>query len=163
MNILYTNGWDKLKPGRAKYGIMCREDGFIYDDGVVGKLSQTRFHVTTTTGGAPRVLNHMEDFLQTEFPEMQVWLTSTSEQWATIAVQGPKAREIIKPLVTGANISNEKFPHMSVAECKVCGVPARLFRISFTGELGFAKPYGKPYGNGRNPWAPAPMAPKPCM
>ena len=137
MNIIYTNGWDKLKPGRAKYGIMCREDGFIYDDGVVGKLSQTRFHVTTTTGGAPRVLNHMEDYLQTEFPEMRVWLTSTTEQWATIAVQGPMARDIIKPLVTGANISNEKFPHMSVAECKVCGVPARLFRISFTGELGF--------------------------
>ncbi|MEM8749928.1 MAG: sarcosine oxidase subunit alpha [Pseudomonadota bacterium] len=137
MNIMYTNGWDKLKPGRAKYGIMLREDGFIYDDGVVGKLSDNRFHVTTTTGGAPRVLNHMEDYLQTEFPDMRVWLTSTTEQWATIAVQGPKAREIIKPLVSGADISNEKFPHMSVVECKVCGVPARLFRISFTGELGF--------------------------
>jgi len=137
MNIMYTNGWDKLRPGRAKYGIMCREDGFIYDDGVVGKLSDTRFHVTTTTGGAPRVLNHMEDYLQTEFPEMRVWLTSTTEQWATIAVQGPKAREIIEPLVSGVNISNEKFSHMSVAECQVCGVPARLFRISFTGELGF--------------------------
>ncbi len=137
MDILYTNGWSKLKPGRAKYGIMCREDGFIYDDGVVGKLADDRFHVTTTTGGAPRVLNHMEDYLQTEFPEMKVWLTSTTEQWATIAVQGPKARDIIEPLVEGADISNEKFPHMSVVECNVCGVPARLFRISFTGELGF--------------------------
>lgn len=150
MNIIYTNGWDKLKPGRAKYGIMCREDGFIYDDGVVGKLSANRFHVTTTTGGAPRVLNHMEDFLQTEFPEMRVWLTSTSEQWATIAVQGPKAREIIEPLVSGANISNEKFPHMSVVECKVCGVPARLFRISFTGELGFE--INVPADYGRSVW-----------
>ncbi len=137
MNIMYTNGWDKLRPGRAKYGIMCRDDGFIYDDGVVGKLSSTRFHVTTTTGGAARVLNMMEDFTQTEFPEMKVWLTSTTEQWATIAVQGPKAREIVEPLVSGVNIANEKFPHMSVAECQVCGVPARLFRISFTGELGF--------------------------
>ena len=137
MDKMYTNGWSKLKAGRAKYGIMCREDGFIYDDGVVGKLSDTRFHVTTTTGGAPRVLNHMEDYLQTEFPDMQVWLTSTTEQWATIAVQGPKARDIIEPLVSGANISNEKFSHMSVVECEVCGVPARLFRISFTGELGF--------------------------
>ena len=150
MNIIYTNGWDKLKPGRAKYGIMCREDGFIYDDGVVGKLSNNRFHVTTTTGGAPRVLNHMEDYLQTEFPEMKVWLTSTSEQWATIAVQGPKSREIIEPLVTGADISNEKFPHMSVAECKVCGVPARLFRISFTGELGFE--INVPADYGRSVW-----------
>ncbi|MEL7229727.1 MAG: sarcosine oxidase subunit alpha [Pseudomonadota bacterium] len=137
MDKMYTNGWSKLKPGRAKYGIMLREDGFIYDDGVVGKLSADRFHVTTTTGGAPRVLNMMEDYLQTEFPEMQVWLTSTTEQWATIAVQGPKAREIIEPLVSGADISAEKFPHMSVAECEVAGVPARLFRISFTGELGF--------------------------
>ncbi|MEE9314758.1 MAG: sarcosine oxidase subunit alpha [Rhizobiaceae bacterium] len=137
MDIMYTNGWSKLKPGRAKYGIMLREDGFIYDDGVIGKLADDRFHVTTTTGGAPRVMNMMEDFVQTEFPEMDVWLTSTTEQWATIAIQGPLARDIIKPLVTGANISNEKFPHMSVVECKVCGVPARLFRISFTGELGF--------------------------
>jgi len=137
MDIMYTNGWSKLKPGRAKYGIMLREDGFIYDDGVVGKLSDNRFHVTTTTGGAPRVLNHMEDYLQTEFPEMKVWLTSTTEQWATIAVQGPKAREIVEPLVTGAKLANDDFSHMSVAECKVCGVPARLFRISFTGELGF--------------------------
>ncbi|MEP1209471.1 MAG: sarcosine oxidase subunit alpha [Rhizobiaceae bacterium] len=150
MNIIYTNGWDKLKPGRAKYGIMCREDGFIYDDGVVGKLSNNRFHVTTTTGGAPRVLNHMEDYLQTEFPEMKVWLTSTSEQWATIAVQGPKAREIIEPLVSGADISNEKFPHMSVVECQVCGVPARLFRISFTGELGFE--INVPADYGRSVW-----------
>ncbi|MGI9365948.1 MAG: sarcosine oxidase subunit alpha [Rhizobiaceae bacterium] len=150
MNIMYTNGWDKLQPGRAKYGIMCREDGFIYDDGVVGKLSPTRFHVTTTTGGAPRVLNHMEDYLQTEFPEMRVWLTSTSEQWATIAVQGPKARDIIAPLVSGADISNEKFPHMSVAECSVCGVPARLFRISFTGELGFE--INVPADHGRSVW-----------
>jgi sarcosine oxidase subunit alpha len=137
MNLIYTNSWDKMKPGRAKYGIMCREDGFIYDDGVVGKLSDTRFHVTTTTGGAPRVLNHMEDYLQTEFPDMRVWLTSTTEQWATIAVQGPMAREIIAPLVSGTDISNDAFPHMSLVECKFCNIPARLFRISFTGELGF--------------------------
>ena len=150
MNIMYTNGWDKLRPGRAKYGIMCRDDGFIYDDGVVGKLSDTRFHVTTTTGGAARVLNMMEDFAQTEFPEMKVWMTSTSEQWATIAVQGPKARAIIEPLVSGIDISNEKFSHMSVAECQICGVPARLFRISFTGELGFE--INVPADYGRSVW-----------
>ena len=150
MDIMYTNGWSKLKPGRAKYGIMLRDDGFIYDDGVVGKLADDRFHVTTTTGGAPRVLAHMEDYLQTEFPELQVWLTSTSEQWAVIAVQGPKAREIIKPFVEGVDISNENFSHMSVAECKVCGVPSRLFRISFTGELGFE--INVPADYGRSVW-----------
>ncbi|MFP3545592.1 sarcosine oxidase subunit alpha [Rhizobium sp. SIMBA_035] len=137
MNLMYTNAWDTLKPGKCRYGIMTREDGFVYDDGVVGRLSEDRFHVTTTTGGAPRVLNHMEDYLQTEFPHLNVWLTSVTEQWAVIAVQGPKAREIITPLVEGVDISNEAFPHMSVAECKVMGVPARLFRVSFTGEAGF--------------------------
>lgn len=137
LNLLYTNAWDTLKPGRCRYGIMTREDGFIYDDGVVGRLAEDRFHVTTTTGGAPRVLHHMEDYLQTEFPELKVWLTSTSEQWAVIAVQGPKARDIIAPFVEGIDISNEAFPHMSVAEGKFCGVPTRLFRMSFTGELGY--------------------------
>ncbi|TIX73895.1 MAG: sarcosine oxidase subunit alpha, partial [Mesorhizobium sp.] len=94
MELLYTNPWEKLEPGRCRYGIMLREDGFIYDDGVVGRLAPDRFHVTTTTGGAPRVMNHMEDYLQTEFPHLNVWLTSITEQWAVIAVQGPKSREI---------------------------------------------------------------------
>ena len=137
LNLIYTNAWDTLKPGKCRYGIMTREDGFIYDDGVVGRLAEDRFHVTTTTGGAPRVLHHMEDYLQTEFPHLKVWLTSVTEQWSVIAVQGPKAREIIAPLVDGIDLSNEAFPHMSVAEGKICGVPTRLFRMSFTGELGF--------------------------
>ncbi|MDE1992866.1 MAG: sarcosine oxidase subunit alpha [Rhizobiaceae bacterium] len=150
LNLLYTNAWDTLKPGRCRYGIMLREDGFVYDDGVVGRLAQDRFHVTTTTGGAPRVLNHMEDYLQTEFPHLKVWLTSTTEQWAVIAVQGPKAREIIEPLVEGLDLSNEAFPHMSVAECKVCGVPARLFRVSFTGEVGYE--INVPADHGQSVW-----------
>jgi len=137
MNMMYTNPWDKLAVGRCRYGIMCREDGFIYDDGVVARLAEDRFHVTTTTGGAPRVLNVMEDYLQTEFPEWKVWLTSTSEQWAVIAVQGPKAREIIEPLVEGIDLSNDNKPHMSVSHGKICGIPTRLMRISFTGETGF--------------------------
>lgn len=137
LDIIYTNGWAKLKPGRCKYGIMLREDGFIYDDGVVARIAEDRFHVTTTTGGAPRVLNHMEDFLQTEYPELDVWLTSTSEQWAVIAVQGPKAREIIAPLVEGIDLSGEAMAHMSAREGRICGVPTRLFRVSFTGEAGY--------------------------
>src|SRR5690606_21762695 len=123
--------------GRCRYGVMLREDGFIYDDGVVGRLAEDRFHVTTTTGGAPRVLHHMEDYLQTEFPHLKVWLTSTTEQWATIAVQGPKSRDIIAPLVEDIDISADAMPHMSVREGRVCGVPARLFRMSFSGERGF--------------------------
>lgn len=146
LNLMYTNAWDNLKPGRCRYGIMLRDDGFVYDDGVVGRLAEDRFHVTTTTGGAPRVLHHMEDYLQTEFPHLNVWLTSTTEQWAVIAVQGPKAREIIAPLVEGIDLSNEAFPHMSVAEGRICGVPTRLFRMSFTGELGFEVNVPADYG-----------------
>ena len=107
------------------------------DDGVVGRLASDRFHVTTTTGGAARVLAHMEDYLQTELPDLKVWLTSTTEQWAVIAVQGPKAREILAPLVEGIDISAAAMPHMSVREGRICGAPTRLFRVSFTGELGF--------------------------
>jgi sarcosine oxidase subunit alpha len=147
MNMLYTNSWDTLKPGRCRYGIMLREDGFVYDDGVVGRLAEDRFHVTTTTGGAPRVMNHMEDYLQTEFPHLKVWLTSTTEQWAVIAVQGPKAREIIEPLLEGIDLSAEAFPHMSVVEGKIAGVPTRLFRMTFAGELGFEVNVPADYGH----------------
>jgi sarcosine oxidase subunit alpha len=137
MNRMYTNAWTKLEPGRTRYGVMLREDGFVMDDGVVGRLSHDRFHVTTTTGGAARVLSMMEDYLQTEWPELDVWLTSTTEQWAVIAVQGPDARKVIAPLIEGIDLSPAAMPHLSVREGRVCGAPTRLFRVSFTGELGF--------------------------
>ncbi|WP_417828070.1 sarcosine oxidase subunit alpha [Thalassospira sp.] len=137
MNRMYTNPWTKLAPGRARYGLLLGDDGFIRDDGVIGRLADDRFHVTTTTGGAARVLNMMEDYLQTEWPDLDVWLTSTTEQWATIALNGPNARKVLEPFVEGLDMSDEAFPHMSVAECRVGGFPARLFRISFTGEVGF--------------------------
>lgn len=146
MNLLYTNPWSKLEVGRLRYGVMLNEAGFVMDDGVVGRIAEDRFHVTTTTGGAPRVMNHMEDYLQTEFPHLKVHLTSTTEQWAVVAVQGPKARDIIKPLVKGIDLSNESMPHMSVKLGKICGVPTRLFRMSFTGELGFEVNVPADYG-----------------
>jgi sarcosine oxidase subunit alpha len=137
MNRLYVNSWSGLAPGRARYGILCREDGFIYDDGVVARLAADRFHVTTTTGGAPRVLALMEDYRQTEWPELKVWLTSTTEQWAVIAVQGPNARRVLEPLVSDIDLSAGALPHMGVARGKILEVPMWLFRVSFTGELGF--------------------------
>ena len=146
MELLYTNPWEKLEVGRCRYGIMLREDGFIYDDGVVGRIATDRFHVTTTTGGAARVMNHMEDYLQTEFPHLNVWLTSISEQWAVIGVQGPKSRDIIEPLIEGIDISDAAMPHMSVREGKICGVPTRLFRMSFSGERGFEVNVPADYG-----------------
>jgi sarcosine oxidase subunit alpha len=137
MNRIYVNPWTKLEPGRCRYGIMLREDGSILDDGVVGRLATDRFHVTTTTGGAAQVLNHMEDYLQTEWSGLDCWLTSTTEQWAVIAVQGPDSRKVIERLVEDIDLSPSAMPHMSVREGRICGVPTRLFRVSFTGELGF--------------------------
>ncbi|AWN48712.1 sarcosine oxidase subunit alpha [Methylobacterium terrae] len=137
MNRIYINPWLKLEVGRCRYGLMLKEDGYILDDGVVARIAPDCFHVTTTTGGAPRVLAHMEDYLQTEWPDLRVFLTSTTEQWAVIALQGPKAREVIAPLVDGIDLSPEAFPHMAMRTGTICGVPTRLFRVSFTGELGF--------------------------
>ena len=134
---LYINSFRKLAVGRCRYGVLLNEAGFIVDDGVIGRVAADRFHVTTTTGGAARVLHMMEDYAQTEFPDLKVWLTSTTEQWAVIAVQGPRARDVIAPLVEGIDLSAAALPHMSIAGCRVCGVEARLFRVSFTGELGF--------------------------
>ena len=136
MNRLYVNAWDSLAVGRARYGVLLRDDGFVYDDGVVARLAADRFHVTTTTGGAGRVLAMMEDYLQTEWSELAVWLTSTTEQWAVIAVQGPNARQALAALVD-IDIGAGALPHMGMAEGRICGVPMRLFRVSFTGELGF--------------------------
>jgi sarcosine oxidase subunit alpha len=150
MNRMYTNAWTKLEPGRLRYGLMLREDGFVMDDGVVGRLAPDRFHVTTTTGGAARVLAMMEDYLQTEWPDLDVWLTSTTEQWAVIAVQGPNARKVLEPLIEDIDLSREAMPHMSVCEGRICGVPTRLFRVSFTGELGFE--VNVPTGYGRAVW-----------
>lgn len=137
LNRMYTNPWKALEPGRCRYGLLLKEDGFITDDGVSARLAPDRFHLTTTTGGAARVLNMMEDYLQTEWPDLNVWLTSTTEQYAVIALQGPNARKVLEPLVQGIDLSAEVFPHMAIREGTICGVPTRLFRVSFTGELGF--------------------------
>jgi sarcosine oxidase subunit alpha len=137
MNRLYANAWNSLAVGRCRYGVLLREDGFLLDDGVVARIAEQRLHVTTTTGGAARVLALMEDYLQTEWPELQVWATSTSEQWAVIALQGPRSRAVLQGLVEGIDLSAAALPHMSVAHGRICGVPALLFRVSFTGELGF--------------------------
>lgn len=142
----YINAFARLASGRARYAVICRDDGFIFDDGIVARLAEDRFHVTTTTGGVARVLALMEDYRQTEWTDLSVWLTPTTEQWAVIAVQGPKAREAIAPLVEDIDLSGAAMPHMSVREGKVLGVPCRLFRASFTGELGYELNVPADYG-----------------
>jgi sarcosine oxidase subunit alpha len=151
LNRIYINVWTKLAPGACRYGVMLREDGTIMDDGVIGRVAADGFHVTTTTGGAAAVMQHMEDYLQTEWPDLDVWLTSTTEQWAVIAVQGPAARRILEPLVEGIDLSPSAMPHMSLREGLVCGAKARLFRVSFTGELGFE--VNVPAENAKAVWA----------
>ncbi len=150
LNRMYTNPWKSLRPGRCRYGLLLREDGFIIDDGVSARLAPDRFHLTTTTGGAARVLALMEDYLQTEWSDLDVWATSISEQWAVIAVQGPQAREVIAPLVAGIDLSAAEFPHMAVRDGQICSVPTRLFRVSLTGELGFE--VNVPAEHGRMVW-----------
>lgn len=146
MNRMYTNPWTKLATGRCRYGLLLGDDGFIRDDGVIGRFGQDLFHVTTTTGGAARVMNMMEDYLQTEWPDLNVWLTSTTEQWAVVALNGPNAAKVLSTLVEGVDLTDESFPHMSCVECTVAGLPARLFRLSFTGEVGFEINVPSPMG-----------------
>ncbi len=146
LSRLYVNGFATLAVGRSRYGILLRDDGFIYDDGVIARIAEDRFHVTTTTGGAARVFGMMEDYLQTEWPELQCWLTSTTEQWAVIAVQGPRARDVLAPLVSDVDLSATALPHLGVTQGRICGVPMRLFRVSFTGELGFEVNVPADYG-----------------
>jgi sarcosine oxidase subunit alpha len=150
LDRMYINPLLKLKPGRCRYSILCGENGFVLDDGIAARLAPDLFHVTTATGGAERVLHMMEDYRQTEFTDLKVWLTPVTEQWAVIAVQGPKAREILRPFVDDADLNEAGLPHMSVREARVAGVSARLFRVSFTGELGFE--VNVPAGYGRAVW-----------
>jgi sarcosine oxidase subunit alpha len=150
LNRLYVNDFTNLAPGRSRYGILLREDGFICDDGVIARLAPDRFHVTTTTGGAARVLAMMEDYRQTEWTDLKVWLTSVTEQWAVIAVQGPRAREVLAPLAQGIDLAPAALPHMGVTAGRFAGAPAMLFRVSFTGELGYE--INVPADRGRSVW-----------
>jgi sarcosine oxidase subunit alpha len=135
LSRIYTGDVTDLPPGRCRYAVLLGEDGFIRDDGIVARLAADRFHVTTTTGGAGFVLHHMEDYLQTEFTGLRVWLTSVTEQWAVIAVQGPRSASVLEPYIP--DIDLQQMPHMSVREGHIGDVPIRLFRVSFTGEAGF--------------------------
>jgi sarcosine oxidase subunit alpha len=160
LDRMYTGSFARLAVGRCRYGLLLNEAGFVLDDGVVARLAPDRFHVTTTTGGAASVLHHMEDYLQTEFPELRVWLTSITEQWAVIAVQGPRAREVVAPLVSGIDMAADAMPHMSVREAIVADVPARLFRVSFTGEIGYE--INVPADHGQIVWESVLAAGAPC-
>ena len=138
LNRVYTNAFKKLKPGMGRYGVMCTADGMVLDDGVTLRLDDDRYFMTTTTGGAAGVLDWLEEWLQTEWPELDVVCSSATEQWTTVAVAGPKSRDVIAKLAPELDVSNESFPFMAFREVYLAnGIPARICRISFSGELAF--------------------------
>lgn len=149
LNKVYANAFGKLAVGKVRYGLMLREDGIVMDDGTAARMSETQFVVTTTTANAVSVFRHMEFCRQCLWPEMDVSLISTTEQWAQFAVAGPNSRKLLQKIVDKKHdISNEAFPFMACADLTVCGgVPARLFRISFSGEMAYEIAVPTKYGN----------------
>ncbi|MEM0990292.1 MAG: sarcosine oxidase subunit alpha family protein [Pseudomonadota bacterium] len=134
LDLIYTNMMSSLKVGRCRYGLMCTENGFLFDDGVVVRTGEDAFLCHTTSGGSDRVHAHMEEWLQTEWWDLKVWTANVTDQWAQVAVAGPAARKVIEAAGTDIDLS---LPFMSYAEGKIGGLPCRLFRISFSGELSF--------------------------
>jgi sarcosine oxidase subunit alpha len=148
LNRVYANGFAKLAVGKARYGVMLREDGHVMDDGTTARLGEHHFVVTTTTANAVPVFRHMEFLRQGLWPELDVHLISATEQWAQYAVAGPRSRALLAKIVDGFDLSNEAFPFMACAELSVCGgTPARLFRISFSGELAYEIAVPNRYGD----------------
>ncbi|KAA0020027.1 glycine cleavage T C-terminal barrel domain-containing protein [Antrihabitans cavernicola] len=145
LDLLYTNLMSSLKVGMVRYGVMCGVDGMVLDDGTVMRLAEDRFIVFTTTGGAAKILEWMEEWLQTEWPHLRVRLASVTEHWATFPVAGPRSREVIGSLFPDVDVSAEAFPFMAWRDTELGGVPVRLARISFSGELAFEVNVGSHY------------------
>ena len=137
LNLVYTNAWNKLEVGRCRYGLMLGEDGMVFDDGVTARLAEDHYLMTTTTGNAAHVFGWMEEWLQCEWIGLPVYLTSVTTQWATVAVTGPGARRLLEELSEDVDLSRDAFPHLSLREGVVAGIAARIFRISYTGELSY--------------------------
>ncbi|MED5392008.1 MAG: glycine cleavage T C-terminal barrel domain-containing protein, partial [Pseudomonadota bacterium] len=137
LNRIYTNAWSKLEINRCRYGLMLGEDGMVMDDGVSSRLGDNHYYMTTTTGGAAHVLGWMERWHQTEWPELEVFFTSVTDRWAVASIAGPNSRALLGRLCSDIDLSAEAFPFMSLREGSVAGISARVFRISFSGELAF--------------------------
>ncbi len=137
LNRVYTNAWSKLAIGKCRYGLMLNEDGMVYDDGVTTRLGENHYIMTTTTGGAANVLGKLEDYLQTEWPELDVYLTSVTDHFATASICGPNSKKILNKIIPDLDLSDDNFPHMSFKEVLIDKIKCRVMRISFTGELSY--------------------------
>ncbi|MEL6548869.1 MAG: sarcosine oxidase subunit alpha family protein [Pseudomonadota bacterium] len=149
LDMMYTNMMSTLKPGRCRYGLMCSENGFLIDDGVVARLDEDTWLCHTTTGGADRIHGHMEEWLQTEWWDWKVYTANVTEQYAQIAVVGPNARKVLEAL-GGMDVSAEALPFMAWADGTIGGFDVRAYRISFSGELSYE--VAVPAGQGRALW-----------
>jgi sarcosine oxidase subunit alpha len=137
LDRIYTNMMSTLKVGFVRYGVMCGVDGMVIDDGTVLRVAEDRFLVYTTTGGAAKVLDWMEEWVQTEWPDLRVHLTSVTEQWATFPVVGPRSRDVIAAVFPEVDVANEEFGFMAWRATHLDGVPVRIARVSFSGELAY--------------------------
>ena len=133
---IYTNKWEKLAVGKCRYGLMCKDDGMVTDDGVTSCLAENHFLMTTTTGGAAAILEWLELWHQTEWPELDVYFSSVTDHWATMTITGPEARKLLAE-ISDLDLDRDSFKFMDWRSGNVAGVPARVYRISFTGELTF--------------------------
>lgn len=149
LDRVYTNKFSTLKVGRTRYGLMLREDGFAMDDGTTARLGEQHFIMTTTTANAGKVMQHLELCRQVLWPDLDVRLVSVSDHWAQYAVAGPRSRDVLAKFVDAPfDISNEGFPRMAAGELTICGgVPSRLFRVSFSGELAYEIAVPARYGD----------------
>ena len=146
LNRLYINSFSNLAVGRCKYGVMLREDGHVFDDGTITRIGETHFMLTTTTVNAAAVLQHMEYWAQVEWNDLDVDFMSVTDEWAGIAVSGPRSRVLLGQVIEGLDLDNTSFPFMAFGHCRILGVPARLFRISFSGELAYELNVPADYG-----------------
>ena len=137
LDRVYTNLMSTVPVGACRYGLMCHADGVVLDDGVAMRLAEDRYLITTTTGNAARVLDWLEEWLQTEWPGLDVRLTSQTDHWATVAVAGPRSRAVVAALAPGVAVDAQAMPFMALREVEVAGAPARLCRVSFSGELAY--------------------------
>ncbi len=147
LNRIYANAWTQLAVGKCRYGLMLDEAGMVMDDGVTACITDTHFLMTTTSGGAARVMTWLEKWHQTEWPELEVYMTSVTDHWTTAALVGPKSRDVLAKLCTDIDLSKDAFKFMDWRDGTVAGVPARVFRISFSGELAYEVNVDASYGN----------------
>lgn len=138
LDRVYSNAFAQLPVGKARYGLMLREDGIVYDDGTAWRLSDTDFLVTTTTAQASGVLEHLELYLAVHWPKLKVHVTSVTDQWASSALSGPRVRDLLSAVVPDIEFDNEAFPFMSIRSGKTTkGIPVMVCRLSFSGELAY--------------------------